>query len=193
MTATAAARKSSRCRLKRIVVIAIVLLAGVAFVKIAIVGRIYDGNPSHSKTRVQLQLLITGLKRHEIEFGSYPEPLDNLGVGCGGAKALYQALSCDGDNYLMIGGEPGTSPSTGMPGSTTEPLVEGIDAQANKYGIVHLLGGEFALIDPFGRCWHYRKHHDQRPGEARLDRDYDLWSTGGEANTDREAQWIKNW
>ena len=168
------------------VIAIIVLLVGIT---IGILG-FATKKGALSKAEGQLALIVSGLQRYEKEFGEFPEPVDNSGKGKGGAKALYQALSGDGDNHLVLAGAEGGSPSSGKVGSSEEPLVEGIDPLANKHGLV---SNDLALVDPFGHYWRYRKHVEGDPGDETRNKTYDLWSIGDDRTGENEAKWIKNW
>lgn len=147
-----------------------------------------------TKAEGQMQLIITGLSLYEKSYHEYPEPVDNSGDGAGGAKALYQALSGDGDNFLVIGAGEGSSASTGRPGSVGDVFVEGLDPKANKHGLVASgSGGGYQLADPFAQPWFYRKYVKSDPGEDTHNRTYDLWSIGTDRKQKNEAKWIKNW
>jgi len=147
-------------------------------------------DPSNrSKAEDQMQLIITGLMRYEKEYGELPKPVDNSGEGTNGAKALYQALSGDGDTQLVVGGGAGGTPSTGIVGSTAEALVEGIDPKANKHGLV---SADYALVDPLGQFWRYRVY-DADVDDQTNNKTFDLWSIGEDGKEDDEAKWIKNW
>lgn len=149
---------------------------------------------ANSKAQGQMELIITGLALYEKEYYEYPEPADNTGKGAGGAKALYQALSGDGDNFIVMGTGAGSSASTGKPGSTAEVLVEGIDPEANKHGLVAKgTGGGYQLADPFGQPWFYRKYVKDDGGDETNNRTYDLWSVGTDRKAKNEAKWVKNW
>ncbi len=137
-----------------------------------------------------MQLIITGLMRYEKEYGEFPEPVDNSGEGTNRAKALYQALSGDGDTQLVVGGGAGGSPSTGIVGSTAEALVEGIDPKANKHGLVN---SDYELVDPFGQRWRYRKYLKDDPADPTNNKTFDLWSVGEDKKEGDEAKWITNW
>jgi type II secretory pathway pseudopilin PulG len=168
------------------VIAIIVLLVGLT---IGILG-FAQQKAARSKAEGQMQLIITGLLRYEKLYGEYPEPVDNSGEGSNGAKALYQALSGDGDNFLVIGAGEGGAPSTGIPGSTGEVLVEGIDPKANKHGLVNT---NYALVDPFGQLWRYRKHMKDEIADPTHNSTFDLWSVSDDRKEENEAKWIKNW
>lgn len=185
-------RRVSRCNaaftlVELLTVIAIiVLLVGLT---IGILG-FAQGKAARSKAEGQMELISTGLMLYEKEYGEFPEPIDNSGEGSGGAKALYQALSGDGDNFLVIGAEGGGAASTGIPGSTGEVLVEGIDPKANKHGLVNT---NYALVDPFGQLWRYRKHLKDELAEPTHNSTFDLWSVADDRKEENEAKWVKNW
>ena len=168
------------------VIAIIVLLVGLT---IGILG-FAQSKAAKSKAEGQMQLLITGLMRYEKEYGEYPEPVDNTGKGSSGAKALYQALSGDGDSYLVVGSAGGSSPSTGDVGTTGEMFVEGLDPKANKHGLVNT---EYALVDPFGQVWHYRKYMEDEISDPTHNRTFDIWSVSDDRKGENEAKWIKNW
>ncbi|MFT4548549.1 MAG: prepilin-type N-terminal cleavage/methylation domain-containing protein [Pseudoalteromonas tetraodonis] len=169
------------------VIAIIVILVGLT---ITILG-FAQKKAAQSKAKGQMELIITGLTRYNVEFGGFPEPEDNSGQGSGGAQALYQALSGDGDDQLVVAASEAGGPSIGEVGSTTEPVVNGVDPNANKYGLV---SKDLALVDPFGQYWHYRKYlGDRQVGDETNNKTYDLWSVGPEGEIDNEVKWIKNW
>lgn len=172
------------------VIAIIVLLVGIT---ISILG-FAQKKAALSKAEGQLDLLITGLGRYEKEYGEYPEPIDNSGKGDGGAKALYQALSGDGTNFLvMASSSEGGGASTGEPGTSGEVFIEGLDPRANKHGLVGGSSGNYQLVDPFAQPWFYRKYVKDDPGEKTNKRTYDLWSVGTDRKQTNQAKWIKNW
>ena len=148
-----------------------------------------------TKAYGQLSLLQTALDNYYEENKEYPEPVDNSGEGWGGAKALYQALSGDGDNHLELENGTGAS-STGRIGEITDPYMEGLDPNANKHGLVaKASGGGFQLADPYGQPWFYRVDLGEEDGEEPVNNkgSYDLWSVGQDSRKENEAKWIKNW
>lgn len=140
------------------------------------------------KAEGQLELLKTGLTNYNNFYNEYPEPIDNTGEGADGSKALYQALSGDGDNYLVTA-NAGTA-STGVPESTGEIFIEGLDPNNNKHG---LLNSDYELVDPYGQRWRYRKDIKEDSDEINNKGSYDLWSVGEDRKELNEAKWIKNW
>jgi len=146
-----------------------------------------------TKATAQLALLETGLGNYYEDNKEYPQPVDNTGEGPGGAKALYQALTGDGDSFLELENGTGTA-SNGKIGSITEPYVEGLDPKANKHGLVSKSGGEYRLVDPFGQPWFYRVYlEEEEDDDPTNKKTYDLWSVGQDSNRENEAKWIKNW
>ncbi|MGI9244252.1 MAG: type II secretion system protein [Verrucomicrobiales bacterium] len=168
------------------VIAIIVLLVGLT---IGILG-FAQSKAAKSKAEGQMQLLITGLMRYEKEYGEFPEPVDNSGEGSSGAKALYQALSGDGDSFLVVGSEGGSTPSSGEVGSVGEVFVEGLDPNANKHGLVNT---NYALVDPFGQVWHYRKHMEDETTDPTRNSTFDIWSFSDDRKGENDAKWIKNW
>jgi prepilin-type N-terminal cleavage/methylation domain-containing protein len=181
----------------------IALLAGLALVAM----RYANIASRREKARTHLKVIESALSRYTTDSGTLPRPKEggegqSVTVGGttypgGGAVALYQALSGDGDN-LIEGGETG---SLGQMGSTADAKVywPDVDPRSNPQRIVQQLSGQYMLVDPWGVPWQFRVPPPPDPNNPdQIDKTkyhnpttYDLWSYGGDYQN--EKAWIKNW
>ena len=130
---------------------------------------------ARSRAEAEIAAMSAALESYKADNGVYPQHAP----AAGGAHALYQALSGDGDDAL--GGSTG---STGSPSANVKsymPLKPNMlrpsppDATAR-------------VVDPFGNDYNYLAPGTYNPT-------FDLWSTAGTLgnSTTDLAQWIKNW
>lgn len=147
--------------------------------------------------------IISGLESYNSEYGEYPEPknpddtedFNNKTYKTGGAKMLYQALSGDGTNEIVIG----TGASTTSDGNwTAEEKMLLAEMPREMYTLAGT--NRYMLLDGFGHPFQYTKGGTQDA----LNPTFDLWSYGeDEANTQAtdqttkrdaklSAKWIKN-
>lgn len=165
-----------------------------------------------NKTTASLAAIKSGLEQYKEKFGEYPALAGTADTGTYGgmtvkrtaAAMLYQALSGDGNDFILLSGAT-ESESNGevsadeVPNSINSNLPpQMIFASGVKKGDA----GSRYLIDGFGRPFQYTKG-----GEATaVNPTYDLWSfghsdTAGTPKDDLEtkknatatATWIKNW
>lgn len=172
---------------------------------------------ARNRTVVSLNAMKGALDRYRQEFGEYPEPqnagdtisIQNITYDVGGAAMLYQALSGDGyDNILMA-----QTPSAGQASSNGSLEPE----ESKNVMLIEMpkemwinLNGRYFMADGFGKPFQYVKARsvtaDQGP--VTINSNYDLWSYGDDTtNTnarsidtqaagplkDASLKWIKNW
>jgi prepilin-type N-terminal cleavage/methylation domain-containing protein len=175
---------------------------------LALVAMRYANTVSRrEKTKVHLKAIESGISKYVTDNGIIPRPKEGgegqtVTVGGknypgGGAIALYQALSGDGDN-LIEGGETG---SLGQLKSTADAKVywPDLDPRTNPQRIVQQQSGQYMLVDPWGVPWQYRVPPPPDPNNPdTLDKakyhnptTYDLWSFADDIGN--EKAWIKNW
>lgn len=165
-----------------------------------------------NKTTASLAAIKSGLEQYKEKFGEYPALAGTPETGTYGgmtvkrtaAAMLYQALSGDGNNFILLSGTSATM-SNGevaaeeVPNSINSNLPpQMIFASGLKKGD----DGARYLIDGFGRPFQYTKGGEP----TAVNPTYDLWSFGhadtvGTPKDDLEtkksatetATWIKNW
>lgn len=158
---------------------------------------------ARNRTTALHRAIISGLESYNSEFGEYPEP-SNSGqtdefngkpYNTGGARMLYQALSGDGTNAIVIG-TGAQSASDGRWSAEEKMLLTDMPKE------MYTLGGtnRYMLFDGFGHPFQYTKGGTPQA----LNPTFDLWSYGeDEANTtatdastktdaSKSAKWIKN-
>lgn len=165
------------------------------------------------KAQAQLRTIESFLERYYADYGTYPRPITEDGgtsvnIGgvtypAGGAIALYQALSGDGDTGLEGGSVAPQGELGSAPGSTV--YWADLDPRSNPQQLVFEQNGQYMLVDPWGIPWQYQlpprldstgpddperfkqKYHNTTK--------YDLWSFGGTKPEEfgQEGNWIKNW
>jgi prepilin-type N-terminal cleavage/methylation domain-containing protein len=201
---------SHRCRTRAFTLIELMVTISLIalLAALALVAMKYANTVSRrEKAKSQIKVIESALSRYSSDNGTLPRPKEggegqSVTVGGttypgGGAIALYQALSGDGDN-LIEGGEAG---SLGQPGSTADAKVywQDLDPHSNPQRIVQQLSGQYMLVDPWGAPWQYRVPPPRDPNNPDdFDRTkyhnpttFDLWSYGGDYQN--EKAWIKNW
>lgn len=159
------------------------------------------------RTATMHQAIISGLDAYHIEYGEYPEPADsseetinNLSYNVGGAKMLYQALSGDGSNAIVIG-SGSTTASDGKWDDTEKRMLADmpVEMYSKKEGGQNV--NKFMLFDGFGHPFQYTKGGTNDA----VNPTFDLWSYGDDETNTKEssksakqdssvsAKWIKNY
>jgi prepilin-type N-terminal cleavage/methylation domain-containing protein len=161
------------------------------------------------KAETHLRVMSGYLDSYRADFGTYPRPkegsenqsvtVSGTSYPAGGAVALYQALSGDGDAAL----EGGEVASKGEPGSLTESKVywPELDPRQSTQRIVAQHNAMYMIVDPWGAPWRYRvppRVDPRNPDEFEQYKTsyhnpatYDLSSYAGDYTNERA--WIKNW
>jgi prepilin-type N-terminal cleavage/methylation domain-containing protein len=171
-----------------------------------------------SRTTVAMNAMKSALERYRNEFGEYPEPQnpgDSIAIvdktyEVGAAAMLYQALSGDGyDNILIAQG----APSSGQANSNGS-----LEAEESKNVMLTDMpkemwierDGRYFMADGFGKPFQYVKAEPATGNEAvkTINSTYDIWSYGEDdvnitarsVDTltpgpvkDASQKWIKNW
>lgn len=202
------------------VVRVLVVIAVIALLFTLAGGRFTNAQRSAAMNRslVAMSAMQSALERYQKEFGTYPAPknaqdsivIDGQSYRVGAAAMLYQALSGDGSNHILIasGSRPtGQDASNGKLESDELKNVWLTDIPKEMY---MERNGVYFIVDGFGRPFQYVKAEppvgDGSP--QTLNSTYDLWSYGeDEENTtarstdtltpgsveDASQKWIKNW
>ncbi|MGI8604205.1 MAG: type II secretion system protein [Verrucomicrobiales bacterium] len=162
------------------------------------------------KAKAHKQVIISFLDAYAKDYGTYPSPKEGGGgqtvsVGgyaypSGGAIALYQALSGDGDSALDGGNVESQGILQSM-GPSAKAYWPDLDPKTNPQRIVHSENGQYMLVDPWGAPWQYlvpppldvknQDDFDKDKTKYHNLKTYDLWSFGGDPTN--EKSWIKNW
>ncbi|CAN5666258.1 hypothetical protein BH11VER1_BH11VER1_17020 [soil metagenome] len=165
---------------------------------------------SRNRTTAALTAIKGALERYKEKFGEYPEPtktavdddkMDSNNVHLTGAKMLYQAITGDGNNAIMLQGAPGSILSDGKIDSTE--LENVIDGSMPK-PIIFKYDDGYYFIDGFARPFQYEKGGTTDA----VNPTFDIWSFGNyeqgkpskiayDAATKKDSAqtgaWIKNW
>jgi prepilin-type N-terminal cleavage/methylation domain-containing protein len=173
---------------------------------------------ARSRTSVALNAMKSGLERYHKEFGEYPAPQnpdDTISYGSktyevGGATMLYQALSGDGYDNIVIAQTSSNAGQASSNGSLDESESKNVMLTDMPSSIWAEQNGRYYMIDGFGRPFQYVKAVPTGSGRdpTTINKDYDLWSYGeDEENTtarsldsqipgklkEASQKWIKNW
>ena len=197
-----------------VVVTIIVLLAGMT---VAITTAVQN-KARRAKTSALIKAMDAGLERYRTDNGDYPRPasedetgeVNGMSTKTGPAKALYQALSGDGDDAIEGG-------STGSDGETDEDEIgywediinplgggeEGEETEPNQIrkGVpVEYVNGGYLLTDPWKHPWQYMMFDPEESDEYSQNTrnmTYDLWSFGQDTTAGKDPEleglWITNW
>ncbi|MGK0188356.1 MAG: prepilin-type N-terminal cleavage/methylation domain-containing protein [Verrucomicrobiales bacterium] len=195
-----------------VVVTIIVLLAGMT---VAITTAVQN-KAKRAKTSALIKAIDNSLERYRNDNGDYPRPAqeDELGevngmsVAVGPAKALYQALSGDGDDAIEGGSEASDGETEDDEKFYWEDIVnplssggEGEEDQKIRKGIpVEFSSGGYLLVDPWAHPWQYELFDSEQSDEYQQNTKnmtYDLFSYGednsGGTDPEAEGKWITNW
>ena len=141
--------------------------------------------------------------------GDYPHPkyrnetekIDGIVTKTGPAKALYQAISGDGNDAIMGGQE--ASDGTTEDGATSywEDIANPLkDGQIRKSVPVAKTASSLMLIDPWGHPLQYEMYDSEFSDEDVQNihnMTFDLWSFGEDESLgndpEKEAEWITNY
>ena len=129
---------------------------------------------ARSRAEAEIAAMSAALESYKADNGIYPQYSSGAG---GGAHALYQALTGDGDDAIG-----GNTKSTGAPSATAKSYMY------LKSNMVkpNPLDATAHLVDPFGNDYNYLAPGKYNPT-------FDLWSTANASPATDEGQWIKNW
>lgn len=171
---------------------------------------------SRNRTAAFHRAIISGLEQYNNDNGEYPTPKNTTSVSnfqgksyvTGGAAMLYQALSGDGDDQIVLGSAK-LGPSDGEVSATEVKYVKMTDMPREM--VFEAENNNWVLVDGFAHPFQYTKGPDRaRPGEQQanpttMNPTYDLWSFAESETvstrvdlTDKQnikvsGKWIKNW
>lgn len=191
-----------------VVISIIALLATLSIVAMGHANR----TSNREKTKAYIKAIELNLERFKNDNGTYPRPKEGSegttttvsgnNYSVGGAIALYQALTADGDDGL----EGGDTGSMGKPGSLADAKVYWADADPNGgQRVSRPADGKWFIADGFGVPMQYSVPPPVDPRNPdnfeslrvkyKNPRSYDLWSYGGvdKDNFTNEKAWLKNW
>lgn len=165
---------------------------------------------ARNRTSGALAAIRASLEQYKEKFGEYPEPRNPTLVSTfrgksfrvGGATMLYQAITGDGTNQIVLGTGTGTT-SDGT--TDVNELPNAINANLPKQMILETSNG-FLLVDGFGHPFQYDKPGTVGLSEKTVNTSYDLWSYGNmdvskspqtslaaKTSSAESGTWIKNW
>lgn len=171
---------------------------------------------ARNRTAAFHRAIISGLEQYNNDFGEFPTPKNAAAVGnfggktitAGGAAMLYQALSGDGNDQLVLGSS-GATQSDGEVSAQEVQYVKLTDMPREM--VLQADQTMWVLADGFNHPFQYTKGPDKpRPGQPQgapqsMNPTYDLWSFADSENfptdvslsdkrdTKTSAKWIKNW
>lgn len=176
---------------------------------------------ARSRTTVGMKAMTSALERYRNEFGEFPAPQnpgDTISVGdkvyeVGGATMLYQALSGDGYDNILIASAPEGDPKSN--GSLEETESKNVMLTDMPKELWINRNDRYFMADGFGKPYQYVKAAQATsstggtpPQAVTINSTYDLWSySEDEENTsarsidtkdpgplkDASLKWIKNW
>jgi len=171
---------------------------------------------ARNRTSAFHRAIISGLEQYNNDFGEYPTPKNPMTIGnfagkqivAGGSAMLYQALTGDGNDQIVLG-TSGATPSDGEVSAKEVQYTKMTDMPREM--IMQAGDDMWVLTDGFNRPFQYTKGPDKaRPGQAQtaaetMNPTYDLWSfaesesfptnvgLSEKRDTKTSAKWIKNW
>lgn len=162
-----------------------------------------------AKAAAMMKVIDESLERYRMDNGDYPRPfkpyetvtIDGVTMQSGAARALYQALSGDGDDALVGGSEPSNGISENEATIYWQDIADPLytDSTVRKGLPVAKTAEGLMLVDPWGRPWQYVLF-DPEMGESLQNTNnmtYDLWSFGTDKNPGNDpegkAKWITNY
>lgn len=171
---------------------------------------------ARNRTAAFHRAIISGLEQYSNDFGEYPTPRNTSAVGnfggkqipSGGAAMLYQALSGDGNDQILLG-TSNASQSDGEVSAVEVQYVKLTDMPREM--VLQADQNMWVLADGFNHPFQYTKGPDKpRPGQPQsapttMNPTYDLWSFAESENfpsnpglsekrdVKQSAKWIKNW
>lgn len=177
---------------------------------------------ARSKTAATIKAVQSALERYNTEFGEYPEPrnkgdtisLRDKTYTVAGAAMLYQAMSGDGTDAILIESPSASSGSSQSDGNVDPNEAKNIMLTDMPKEVWRLQEGRYFMIDGFGNPLQYIRAAPQNlTGTAAvspttINTTYDIWSYGeDEDNTmatsletnaggplkQASEKWIKNW
>ncbi|HEY1082138.1 MAG TPA: prepilin-type N-terminal cleavage/methylation domain-containing protein [Prosthecobacter sp.] len=171
---------------------------------------------ARSRTQAAMSAIKSSLERYNNEFGEYPTPQnpgDTVAVGSktyevGAAAMLYQALTGDGYDNILLAQTPTNGGEASSNGSLEEQEAKNVMFTDMPKEFYINRDGRYFMADGFGKPFQYIKAADPGDSVVTINSTYDLWSYGDdEDNTsarsidtaqpgptkDASQRWIKNW
>lgn len=165
---------------------------------------------ARNRTEATFAAIKLGLTSYFSEFKEYPEPANKgqtVQIGSkrynsGGAAMLYQAMSGDGNNAIVVGGGEG---GEGADGRFTKEEAARTMMRDMPPTTWKKINGTYVMVDGFSKPFQYTFGANGTNTDAVNSSSYDLWSYGeDEQNTSQDshaakidpktsAKWIKNW
>ncbi|MCP5559400.1 MAG: type II secretion system protein [Verrucomicrobiaceae bacterium] len=165
---------------------------------------------ARNRTEATFAAIKLGLTSYFSEYKEYPEPAQpdqTISIGSkrytsGGAAMLYQAMSGDGNNAILIGaGESGESSN----GQFTKEEAARTMMRDMPPTTWKKIENTYVMVDGFNHPFQYTHGGNGTNDDAVNPSSYDLWSYGeDEQNINQSshaakidpktsAKWIKNW
>jgi prepilin-type N-terminal cleavage/methylation domain-containing protein len=177
-------------------------------------------------TEVRMGVITSALELYRNDFGSYPEvasagetvSIRKLQYEVGGAEMLYQALSGDGTDKILVKTSDGAGSGEASDGTVEGPEAQNVKVRDLKKDMWLNQDGRYFMVDGWGVPFQYVRAVNttvastpggQPPPPATMNpTSYDLWSYGTDTentsarsidvktNTELRQQsekWIKNW
>lgn len=211
-------RKSARAGFTVVELLVVITIIALLFA-LTIGGFTYaQRSAARSRTTVAMNAIKSGLERYTTEFGEYPAPQnpgDTVAFGdktyeVGAAAMLYQALSGDGYDNILIAEVPANAGMANSDGSLDQNESKNVMLTDMPKEIWTNRDGRYYMIDGFGKPFQYIKADTSDVGgsQVTINTTYDLWSYGEDEENytarsidtlsagpvkDASAKWIKNW
>jgi prepilin-type N-terminal cleavage/methylation domain-containing protein len=174
-----------------------------------------------SSTERTIKAIGIGLENYKRDFGEYPEPaspndttsIANKSYVVSGAAMLYQALSGDGHDQILLRQAPRSLPTSD--GNIDEDESGSVKFANMPKELWTNQDNRYYMVDGFGKPYQYVKaasvdptRPDIAPPVITINSTYDLWSYGAdeenitarsietttdESLKDATSKWIKNW
>jgi hypothetical protein len=177
-----------------------------------------DRYKSDERTPTKMSVIINALERYKEKFGEYPEPANPALMGSGslsgfrvgGALMLYQVVTGDGDDQILLKEPPGknhagTAVSDGILDSRERQKTFNVDLPTD---MVLATGSGRMLVDGWGHPFQYEHGGNSRvPNANTVNAGFDIWSIGSmkpehapkspsklqKQDQTLTMRWIKNW
>ncbi len=163
---------------------------------------------SRNRTMAAMTAIKGALERYKEKFGEYPTPVNptephptEATLYIGGARMLYQAITGDGDNAIMLKGAAGSVVSDGQ---IDAPELENVIDGSMPKPVIFKYSGGYYFMDGFARPFQY----DIGGSAEAVNPTFDLWSFGNydpskpsvigysaaiKKDETQTGAWIKNW
>jgi general secretion pathway protein G len=155
-----------------VVIIIIFILAGL----VLSISSYVQNKGARARAETEIAAMSAALESYKADNGTYPAHT----AGSGGAHAIYQALTGDGNDAIG-----GPIASTGLAGSAGKSYMS-LRPNMQK---PNPPDSSTRVVDPWGFDYNYVSPGTNNPT-------FDLWSTGppvASPSPTPQTQWIKNW